>query len=53
MQVVSASGSVEISGNNLTGGIELNKFDLSVKWSKIGNLETDMIEVRHLLPLIS
>ncbi|KNA22489.1 hypothetical protein SOVF_033760, partial [Spinacia oleracea] len=46
--VVSASGSVEISGNNLTGGIELNKFDLSVKWSKIGNLETDMIE-----PIIS
>ncbi|XP_057540372.1 putative BPI/LBP family protein At1g04970 [Amaranthus tricolor] len=41
--VISASGSVKISGNNLTGSIELDKFNLSAKWSKVGNLQIDVI----------
>ncbi|KAH9607227.1 hypothetical protein KSS87_021291 [Heliosperma pusillum] len=44
----SASGFATISGNNLTGGIDLNEFSLSAKWSKIGNLQIDVIE-----PMIS
>ncbi|KMT12829.1 hypothetical protein BVRB_4g089210 [Beta vulgaris subsp. vulgaris] len=42
--VISASGSVDIAGNNLTGGIELDKFNLSAKWSKIGDLQIDDIK---------
>ncbi|KAL2944782.1 hypothetical protein RDABS01_033129 [Bienertia sinuspersici] len=33
--LISASGSVVVSGNNLTGSIELDRFNLSAKWSKL------------------
>lgn len=46
--VMSASGLVVISGNNLTGSIKLDRFNLSAKWSKIGDLRIDVIE-----PIIS
>lgn len=49
--MISASGSVDIAGNNLTGGIELNKFNLSAKWSKIGDLQIDDIKVMLSAPI--
>lgn len=42
--VISASGYAEISRNNLTGSIKLDKFSLSAKWSKVGDLQIDVIE---------
>ncbi|GAB4846084.1 hypothetical protein Ancab_025082 [Ancistrocladus abbreviatus] len=42
--VVTASGSAEISRNNLTGSIRLDNFTLSSKWSKIGDLPLHLIQ---------
>lgn len=44
-QVIRASGSVKISGNNLAGSIKLNDFSMSLKWSNIGNLRLYLIQV--------
>ncbi|ONK69264.1 uncharacterized protein A4U43_C05F21040 [Asparagus officinalis] len=44
MVVVSVSGVVEISGNNLAGKAELNDFTLSLKWSKVGNFHMYLIQ---------
>ena len=49
MQEFSASGFAAISGNNLTGCVELNEFSLLAKWSKVGNLQIDVIEVCSFL----
>ncbi|KAF8414183.1 hypothetical protein HHK36_002182 [Tetracentron sinense] len=42
--VISASGSVEISGNNLAGSVKLDDFSMSLKWSKIGNFHMNLIQ---------
>lgn len=42
--VMSASGSTEISGNNLTATIKLDDFSLSAKWSNVGDLQMEVIE---------
>lgn len=46
--VMSASGSAEISGNNLTANVKLDDFSLSAKWSNVGDLQISVIE-----PIIS
>jgi len=45
VQVMSASGSAEISRNNLTASIKLDDFSLSAKWSDVGDLQISIIEV--------
>ncbi|XP_010928142.1 putative BPI/LBP family protein At1g04970 isoform X1 [Elaeis guineensis] len=42
--VVSVSGVVEISGNNLGGRVELDDFTLKLKWSKVGNFHMHLIQ---------
>ncbi|KAL9267288.1 putative BPI/LBP family protein [Drosera capensis] len=42
--VITASGSVEMSGNNLTGSIKLDNISLSSKWSSVGDLPLHLIE---------
>ncbi|KAG1327313.1 putative BPI/LBP family protein [Cocos nucifera] len=42
--VVSVSGVVDISGNNLTGRAELDDFTLNLKWSKVGNFHMYLIQ---------
>ncbi|KAK3038926.1 hypothetical protein RJ639_027554 [Escallonia herrerae] len=42
--VIRASGSVEVSGNNLAGSVKLNDFSMLLKWSKIGNLRMYLIQ---------
>ncbi|GMH05774.1 hypothetical protein Nepgr_007614 [Nepenthes gracilis] len=42
--VITASGFVEISGNNLTGSIKLDGITSSLKWSKIGDLPLNQIQ---------
>ncbi|KAL5729774.1 hypothetical protein ACHQM5_002676 [Ranunculus cassubicifolius] len=41
--VISASGSVEISGNMLVGSVGLDDFTLSLKWSNVGNFHMSLI----------
>ncbi|THU47618.1 hypothetical protein C4D60_Mb09t17500 [Musa balbisiana] len=43
--VVSVSGVVEISGNNLAGQVELDDFTLTLKWSDVGNFHMYLIQV--------
>ncbi|GJM99928.1 hypothetical protein PR202_ga17071 [Eleusine coracana subsp. coracana] len=43
--VVSASGSVETSGNKVYGKVGLDNFSLALKWSKIGNFHMSLIQV--------
>ncbi|XP_047167487.1 putative BPI/LBP family protein At1g04970 [Vigna umbellata] len=42
--VIQATGALKISGNNLVGDIRLNDFQMSLKWSKIGNLRMYLIQ---------
>ncbi|KAM7274585.1 hypothetical protein ACFE04_016451 [Oxalis oulophora] len=42
--VIRGSGSVQISGNNLTGSVKLNDFTMSQNWSDIGNLRLYLIQ---------
>ncbi|OVA20051.1 Lipid-binding serum glycoprotein [Macleaya cordata] len=42
--MVSASGSAEISRNNLGGSVDLDDFTLALKWSKIGNFHMYLIQ---------
>ncbi|KAJ4848468.1 hypothetical protein Tsubulata_032227 [Turnera subulata] len=42
--VISGSGSVRISGNNLAGSVKINDFSMSLKWSDIGNLRMYLIQ---------
>ncbi|URE35551.1 BPI LBP family protein [Musa troglodytarum] len=42
--VVSVSGVVEISGNNLAGQVELDDFTLTLKWSDVGNFHMYLIQ---------
>lgn len=42
--VISASGSVDISGNMLVGSVGLDDFTLSLKWSKIGKIHVSLIQ---------
>ncbi|XP_071723810.1 putative BPI/LBP family protein At1g04970 [Rutidosis leptorrhynchoides] len=42
--VIRGSGSVSISGNNLTGNVKLNDFTMSQNWSEIGNLHLYLIQ---------
>ncbi|XP_022986302.1 putative BPI/LBP family protein At1g04970 [Cucurbita maxima] len=42
--LVHASSTAKISGNNLVGSIDLNDFEMSLKWSNIGNLHMDLIQ---------
>ena len=48
MQVVSASGIVETSGNKVYGRVGLDDFSLALKWSKIGNIYMSLIQVANL-----
>jgi len=41
---ISASGVMEISGNNLTGQAKLDSFSLDLKWSNVGNFYMYLIE---------
>ncbi|XP_043688681.1 putative BPI/LBP family protein At1g04970 isoform X2 [Telopea speciosissima] len=52
--VITASGSVGISGNNLVGSVELVDFTMSLKWSKIGNFHMYLIQsvMRTLLKTV-
>lgn len=45
VQDFSASFAVEILGNNLAGWLKLRKFSTSLKWSKIGKLHMNLIQV--------
>lgn len=42
--VISASGYAEISRNNLTGSIGLDDISLSLKWSKIGDVQLELVQ---------
>ncbi|KAK7372575.1 hypothetical protein VNO80_05960 [Phaseolus coccineus] len=42
--VIQGTGVFKISGNNLVGAIRLNDFQMSLKWSKIGNLRMYLIQ---------
>ncbi|XP_058070782.1 putative BPI/LBP family protein At1g04970 [Magnolia sinica] len=42
--VISASGTVEVSGNNLAGRAGLNEFTLNLKWSKVGRFHMYLIQ---------
>ncbi|PIA36929.1 hypothetical protein AQUCO_03200112v1, partial [Aquilegia coerulea] len=42
--VISASGSVEMSGNMLVGSVVLDDFTMSLKWSKIGKFHMTLIQ---------
>ncbi|KAI3911682.1 hypothetical protein MKW92_029239 [Papaver armeniacum] len=42
--IVKASGYAKIAENNLGGHIDMEDFDLSLKWSKIGNFRMHLIE---------
>lgn len=44
-QEIHASGSVAIRGNNLGGKVKLDDFQMTLKWSKIGNLKMFLIQV--------
>lgn len=44
-QIVKASCYAKIAENNLGGHIDMEDFDLSLKWSKIGNFRMHLIEV--------
>jgi len=48
LQVVSASGVVETSGNKVYGRVGLDDFSLALKWSKIGNIYMSLIQVANL-----
>ncbi|XP_010688946.2 putative BPI/LBP family protein At1g04970 isoform X2 [Beta vulgaris subsp. vulgaris] len=41
---IHASGSVAIRGNNLGGKVKLDDFQMTLKWSKIGNLKMFLIQ---------
>eukprot|EP00268_Persea_americana_P011042 TRINITY_DN14583_c2_g1_i4.p1 TRINITY_DN14583_c2_g1~~TRINITY_DN14583_c2_g1_i4.p1 ORF type:complete len:354 (+),score=52.29 TRINITY_DN14583_c2_g1_i4:540-1601(+) len=41
---ISASGFVEISGNNLAGEAGLDDFTLALKWSKVGNFHMYLVQ---------
>lgn len=45
LQDISASGFVEVSGNNLAGEAGLDDFTLSLKWSKVGNFHMYLVQV--------
>lgn len=42
--VISVSGVVKISGNNLAGEANLHDFTLNLKWSKVGNFHMFLIQ---------
>ncbi|KAL8160023.1 hypothetical protein V2J09_001560 [Rumex salicifolius] len=42
--LIHASGSAEISRNNLTGNIKLDDISLSLKWSKIGDVQLELVQ---------
>ncbi|KAL4555449.1 hypothetical protein LXL04_038068 [Taraxacum kok-saghyz] len=42
--VMTGVGSVQITGNNLTGHLKLDDFTMSLKWSKIGTLHMFLIQ---------
>ncbi|XP_010542995.1 PREDICTED: putative BPI/LBP family protein At1g04970 [Tarenaya hassleriana] len=42
--VVSGSGSLKVTGNNLGGSVRLEDFAMSLKWSNIGNLHLHLIQ---------
>lgn len=41
---IRASGSVQVVGNNLAGSVKLHEFEMSLKWSRIGNLRMFLIQ---------
>lgn len=45
VQDFSASCAAEILGNNLAGWLKLKKFSTNLKWSKIGKLHMNLIQV--------
>ncbi|RDY10390.1 putative BPI/LBP family protein, partial [Mucuna pruriens] len=42
--VIQGTGLIKINGNNLVGAVRLNDFQMSLKWSKIGNLRMYLIQ---------
>ncbi|GFZ04966.1 lipid-binding serum glycoprotein family protein [Actinidia rufa] len=42
--VIDLSGNAEISNNNLSGSIQLNDFNMSLKWSAIGSLHMNLLK---------
>jgi hypothetical protein len=48
LQIVSASGVVDASGNKVYGRVGLDNFSLALKWSKIGNFHMSLIQVVNL-----
>ncbi|TKY56956.1 putative BPI/LBP family protein [Spatholobus suberectus] len=42
--VIQGTGLVKINGNNLVGAVRLNDFEMSLKWSNIGNLRMYLIQ---------
>lgn len=45
LQVISSSGSAEISRNVVSGSLKLNDFTMSLRWSKIGDFHMRLIQV--------
>lgn len=45
VQVINATGSIQISKNNLTGSFGLTEFTMSLKWSNIGDLDMHQVQV--------
>ena len=42
--VINATGSIQISKNNLTGSFGLTEFTMSLKWSNIGDLDMHQVQ---------
>lgn len=57
LQVINATGSVQILKNNLTGRFGLTGFRMSLKWSNIGDFDVHQVQVSqfnlHLIPEVN
>lgn len=49
LQVVTVSGNVEVSENNLAGKAELDALSLTLKWSEVGSLNITSIQVCYVV----
>lgn len=49
LQEISASCSPEMEGNKLMGTLELIDFEMSLQWSKVGNLHMHLLQVRPVV----
>jgi len=48
LQILSVACSTEIVKNNLIGSLRLNDFNATMKWSKIGEFQTNYVQVSQV-----